>query len=207
VERGAVTAGRTDYHPVKFLDGLDGYSHMVLLYDRQEYADLVIARYFLNGLNKGGSCIYFTSDDQEPVEERLSAAGIDVERYVRAGQLRVYRPKPAPKGIKDPLSILRAIRREATKGMKPPFRFAGRTIMDTESKEGMLAGMAVEKTGQEHFAEFENSQLCFYDVRKIEPSRRVEWITGLLKNHHQVIYASRPDKAVAFETSLLESDE
>ena len=69
------------------------------------------------------------------------------------------------------------------------------------------AGMTVEKTGQEHFAEFENSQMCFYDVRKIETSRREEWITGLLKNHHQVIYASKPDKAVAFETSLLESEE
>jgi hypothetical protein len=202
-----MSAERTDYHPVKFLDGLEGYNHMVLLYDKQEYGDLVIARYFLNGLKKGESCIYFTSDDPEGVEKRLSAAGIDVERYKRAGSLRVYRPGEPAKGSKDPLSILKGIRKDATKGMKPPFRFAGRTIMDTESKEGMLAGMTVEKTGQEHFAEFENAQMCFYDVRKIEPSRRDEWITGLLKNHHQVIYASRPDKAVAFETSLLESEE
>jgi hypothetical protein len=201
-----MSAKRTNYHPVKFLDGLEGYNHTVLLYDKQEYGDLIIARYFLNGLKKGGSCIYFTSDDPRPVEKRLSAAGIDVERYKRAGQLRVYRPGPPPKGSNDPLSILRAIRRDATRGMKPPFRFAGRTIMDTESKEGMLAGMGVEKTGQEHFAEFENSQMCFYDLHKIEPSRRKEWIAGLLKNHDQVIYASRPDKAVAFETSLLESE-
>ncbi len=202
-----MNAARTGYHPVKFLDGLEGYNHTVLLYDKQEYGDLVIARYFLNGLKKGESCIFFTSDDPEGVEERLSAAGIDVERYKRAGQLRVYRTRPPAKGSKNPLTILRAIRKDATEGMKPPFRFAGRTIMDTESKEGMLAGMSVEKTGQEHFAEFENSQMCFYDVRKIEPSRRKEWITGLLKNHHQVIYASKPDKAVAFETSLLESEE
>jgi hypothetical protein len=38
----------------------------------------------------------------------------------------------------------------------------------------------------------------------MERSRRSEWVTGLLENHHQVIYAAAPNKAVAFETSLLE---
>jgi len=38
----------------------------------------------------------------------------------------------------------------------------------------------------------------------MEQSKRDTWIKGLLKNHHQIIYASRPDKAVAFETDLLE---
>jgi len=28
-----------------------------------------------------------------------------------------------------------------------------------------------------------------------------------LKNHHQVIYASEPEKAIAFDPSLLESEE
>jgi hypothetical protein len=35
---------------------------------------------------------------------------------------------------------------------------------------------------------------------------RQKWISGLLKNHHYVIYASKPDKAVAFETALLEDE-
>jgi uncharacterized protein YqgQ len=33
------------------------------------------------------------------------------------------------------------------------------------------------------------------------------WIKGLLKNHGHVIYASEPDKAVAFETDLLHEEE
>ena len=52
--------------------------------------------------------------------------------------------------------------------------------------------------GQDHFDEFGNSQLCFYDVRNLEPSRRSERVRGLLENHRQVIYASTPGKAVAF---------
>jgi hypothetical protein len=91
--------------------------------------------------------------------------------------------------------------------MKPPYRFVGRTITDTGSKEGMRLGMVVEKTGHEHFEEFDNSQLCYYDISGIEHSKRDEWIRGLLKTHHYIIYASEPDKAVAFETALLEPEE
>ena len=106
----------------------------------------------------------------------------------------------------DVLSTLKSIREEATKGMKPPYRFVGRTIMDTGTIEGMNLGMVVEKSGHEHFEEFDNSQMCYYDISGIEQSKRDEWIGELLKNHHQVIYASKPDKAVAFETMLLEPE-
>lgn len=88
--------------------------------------------------------------------------------------------------------------------MKPPFRFVGRTIRDIESKQGMRSRLALEKTSQEHFSEFENAQLCYYDIRKMEQSERDKWVMGLLKNRYQVIYASEPTKAVAFETDLLE---
>ena len=91
--------------------------------------------------------------------------------------------------------------------MKPPYRFVGRTIVDTGSKEGMKLGLVVEKTGHEHFEEFDNSQLCYYNISGIEQSKRNEWISELLKNHHHVIYASEPDRAVAFETMLLEDGE
>ncbi|MFZ0513467.1 MAG: hypothetical protein WAM14_17810 [Candidatus Nitrosopolaris sp.] len=59
----------------------------------------------------------------------------------------------------------------------------------------------------EHFDEFDNSQMCYYDLSRLEQSRKDEWITGLLKNHHHVIYASEPNKAMAFETILFESEE
>ena len=100
-----MSAERTDYHPVKFLDGLEGYNHTVLLYDKQEYGDLIIARYFLNGLKKGESCIFFTSDAAEGVERRLSAAGVDVEiianlSHQAAGQGK-QRPPRHPEGDQE----------------------------------------------------------------------------------------------------------
>jgi hypothetical protein len=49
--------------------------------------------------------------------------------------------------------------------------------------------------------------MCYYDISGIEQSMKDEWIKGLLKNHDHVIYASKPDRAVAFETDLLDEDE
>jgi hypothetical protein len=198
---------KASYRPIKFLDQMEGNNHIVLLYDNEKYADLVIARYFLNGLQKGESCIFFTADEPETIEKRLSAEGIDVDSYKRTNSLRIFRIERYGANKFDALGTLKSIREEATRGMKPPYRFVGRTIMDTGTIEGMNLGLVVEKSGHKHFEEFDNSQMCYYDISGIEQSKRDEWIRELLKNHHQVIYASEPDKAVAFETMLLESEE
>ncbi|MEP0825966.1 MAG: MEDS domain-containing protein [Nitrososphaera sp.] len=195
-----------EYRPVKFLDRLEGNNHIVLLYDDEKYADMIIARYFLNGLEKGESCIFFTADDPEAVEGRLAAQGIEVELYKKKNSLRIFCIERSDENKHDFLATLKRIRAEATKGMKPPYRFAGRTIIDTTTVEGMNLGMDLERVGHEHFSEFDNSQLCFYDISGIEPTQRDKWISQLLKNHHHVVYASSPDKAVAFETDLLVED-
>lgn len=196
------------YRPIKLLDKMEGKNHIVLLYyNEKKYADLVIARYLLNGLQKGESCIFFTSDKPETIEGRLFAKGIDVDSYRGTNSLRIFCIERAGANRLDVLDTLKSIQEEATRGMKPPYRFVGRTIRDTGTIEGMNLGLVVEKTGHEHFEEFDNSQLCYYDISEIEQSKRDEWIRGLLKTHHYVIYASEPDKAVAFETMLLEPEE
>lgn len=196
------------YRPIKVLDKMEGKNHIVLLYyNEKKYADLVIARYLLNGLQKGESCIFFTSDKPETIEGRLFARGIDVDSYKGTNSLRIFFIERSGANRLDVLDTLKSIREEATRGMKPPYRFVGRTIRDTGTIEGMNLGLVVEKTGHEHFEEFDNSQLCYYDISEIEQSKRNEWIRGLLKTHHYVIYASEPDKAVAFETMLLDHEE
>jgi hypothetical protein len=196
-----------EYRPIRFVDRMEENKHTVMLYDNQKYSDIVIARYFQNGFDKGESCIFFTPDDPERIEESLSAAGIDVDLYEKKNMLRIFRIERSDENKLDVLGTLRRIREEATKGMKPPYRFLGRTITDTGSIEGMSLGLVLERAGQEHFEEFDCAQMCYYDISGIEQSRRDEWISGLLESHHHVIYASGPDKAVAFETMLLEDEE
>ena len=193
-----------DYHPIKYIDHLDRHKHIVLLYDNEKYAYWIISRYILNGLNNNESCIFFTSDDPKTVEERLSLEGIDVNLFKQKNSLSIYNIEKSYNYKLDILSTLKHIRKEATFGMKSPYRFVGRTITDTETKDGMTLGIALEKIGHEHFDEFECSQMCYYDISKIEQSLRPQWIGNLLKNHHNVIYASEPDKAVAFDTKLLD---
>src|SRR6185503_4474777 len=197
---------KTDYRPIKFLDRMEVNKHTVLLYDNREYADMIIARYLLNGLAKGESCIFFTPDDSAEVEKRLAAHGIDVDSYKPKKSLRIFHSERSDSSKTDALETLKHIRDESTKGMEPPYRFVGRTITDTATVEGMNLGLVVERAGHENFEQFDCSQLCYYDISGIEQFRRGEWIKGLLKNHHHVIYASEPDKAVAFETTLLEEE-
>jgi hypothetical protein len=198
-----------EYRPIKFIDQLEGNKHIVLLYDNEDYADLIIARYFSKGLEKGESCVFFTDEDPKKIRRMLTSQGLDVERYEKANTLRIFQmPKPDSSNQQiDVLTILRGIRSASTTGMKRPFRFAGRTIPDIESRNGIMQGMVVERTGQEHFDEFDNAQMCFYDIRKIEPTKKDEWIKQLLENHHKVIFASDPDRAVAFDTSIAEGVE
>jgi hypothetical protein len=194
------------YHPLTFVDQLEKNKHIMLLYDNQKYAFWIIARFFLNGLNNGESCIFFTSDNPNVVENRLNREGIDVRYYKNNNLLRIYTIERSDDNKLDTLRVLKHIRKDATKGMKPPYRFAGRTITDTETKEGMKLGIVLEEVGHENFDSFNNSQMCFYDISKIEKSMRPKWIQDLLKVHHCVIYASEPNKAVAFETNLLEDE-
>jgi hypothetical protein len=202
-----MSAIASSYHPVKFLDRLEGNKHIVMLYDDEKYADLIITRYFLNGLDKGQSCIFFTDEDAKMIESRLSAQGLDVGKYKESNSLRIFHINTSDSGKIDVMQTLKTLRAESTKGMNGPFRFVGRTIVDVESKNGMTQGLNLEKIGHEHFAEFDNSQLCYYDVRKMEQTMKDEWVMGLLRNHHQVIYASKPGKAVGFETEFLMEEE
>lgn len=196
-----------NYHPMKFVDQVERNKHILLLYDSQKYAYWIIGRYLHNGFAKGESCILYTSDRPEIIEKQLSAGGIDVNLFKQKNLLRIYEIERSEDNKHDVPHTIDQIREESKKSMKPPYRFVGGTITDIETKDGIKFSILLEKTGHQHFDEFNYSQICYYDISKIEPTRKHEWISSLLRNHHYVIYASKPNKAVAFETALLERDD
>jgi hypothetical protein len=202
--------GLKNYRPMKFVDQMERNKHILLLYDDQKYAYWIIGRYLHNGLAKGESCIFKTADIPEIIEKQLSADGIDVHSFKKKNLLRIYEVERSDDNKHD---ILHAFKQrvheieESTKGMKPPYRFVGKTVSDIETKDGMKFGILLEKAGHQRFDELNCSLLCYYDISKMESTRRHEWISSLLRNHHYVIYAAEPNKAVAFETSLLEQED
>jgi hypothetical protein len=196
-----------NYRPMKFVDQVERNKHILLLYDSQKYAYWIISRYFHNGFAKGESCILYTSDRPEIIEKKLSAGRIDVKLFKQKNLLRIYEIERSEDNRHIIPHTIDQIRDESVKTMKPPYRFAGGTFTDTKTKDGMKFCILLEKTGHQHFDEFIHSQICYYDISKIEPTKKHEWISSLLRNHHYVIYASKPNKAVAFETALLARDD
>lgn len=199
-----------NYRPMKFVDQMERNKHILLLYDNQKYAYWIISRYLHNGFEKGESCVFYTSDRPEIIEKQLSAEGIDVSSFKQKNLLRIYEVERSDDNKHNiPHAFEQRIYeiKESTKGMKLPYRFVGETITDVGTTDGMKFGILLEKSGHQHFDELNCSLLCYYDISKIEPTRKHEWISSLLRNHHYVIYASEPNKAVAFETVLLEQDD
>jgi hypothetical protein len=60
-----MNAQKTRFHPVRVLDRLEGNKHLVMLYDNEKYADLIIARYCLNNLERG-AVLAFSSPKTTP---------------------------------------------------------------------------------------------------------------------------------------------
>jgi len=195
-----------DYRPMKFIDHMEKNKHILLLYNNQKYAYWVIGRYIHNGFAKGESCIFYTSDRPKIVEKQLSVEGIDVSLYKQKNMLRIHEVERSDDGRQNLPNVLNRIREEYPKDMKLHYRRVGGNITDLQTIDGMKFSISLEESGHQHFDELNYSQICYYDISKIENTRKPEWISSLLRNHHYVIYASEPNKAVAFETALLEQD-
>src|SRR5215510_8286234 len=103
-----MSAEKTDYRPLKFLDQMEGNNHIVLLYQSEKHAFLIITRYLLNGLKKGDSCIFFAPDSPETIEQRLEEEGIDVDFYKDKDSLRIH---PIEKSDINKIDALGTIKR------------------------------------------------------------------------------------------------
>jgi predicted transcriptional regulator len=197
----------SDYGPIKFLDNLPPKSHSVLLYDDKKYAELVTSYYIAKGLERGESCVYLTFEDPRKIERRLSRRGINAESFKQRNLLRVHTIKHSDVSEGNPYDNLKKVIRESTIGLKPPYRFYRNFVPIEKSVKGMKLELLYEQLLHENFKTLDLSLMCRHDLSEIEKSARTDFVETLLKNHHQVIYASEPEKAIAFDPTLLESEE
>ena len=198
---------REDYGPIRFLDNLPPKSHSVLLCDDKKYAELVTSYFILKGLERGETCVYLTLERPEKVEGILSKSGINVESFKQRNLLRVHTIKHSDVNEGNPYDNLRKVILESTIGLRPPFRFYRNFVPIEKSVKGMKLELLYEQLLHDNFKSLDLSLMCRHDLSEIEKSERTDFVETLLKNHHQVIYASEPEKAIAFDPSLLESEE
>lgn len=158
-----------NYRPMKFVDQMEKNKHILLLYDDQKYAYWIIGRYFQNGFAREESCIFYTTDRTEIVEKQLSAEGIDVSLFKQKNLLRIYEIDISDENKHDMLHTLDQIREESKNSMKPPYRFVGGgAIADVDTIDGMKFSISLERTGHQHFDESNRTQICYYDITKID---------------------------------------
>jgi hypothetical protein len=189
-------------HPLKFLDGIDEYKHIVLFYEEPESGRLIQFRFMKNGLLKGQHCVYTTHEDMDIplIENEMTNSGIDVEGYKKTNLLHICQiPDPGnfrEGSVKGYDSIVNAILAD----LKNPsiFRMVSRAIPEVKREDQIADELDVERSYHSTFASFGGSLLCSYLVDEIEPIKRGKWIEELLQNHHAAIFLRKSGDGIAF---------
>ncbi len=195
-----------NYPPLKDVDNLKERNHSMVLYDNEDYGKSVKYRYIENGLKKGEHSIILTHDDVNSIENEVASCGIDVDNFKRKKLLHIHQIENIMERQDGIMQGFKDIVRQVTADLKPPYRFIGRMIPDVSTREGIEAELKIEHKFHSDFDNYDCSFLCTYNVKDIESARRPIWLQELLANHHNFIYATNPEDAVAFDPQLLTRD-
>src|SRR3989442_13856054 len=89
-------------NPLKFLDSLDDYKHMVLFYEKPESGRMIQFRFIKNGLLKGQHAIYITHEGTNItlIENEMTKSGIDVDHFKKK-KLLYIRQIPDPRNYRE----------------------------------------------------------------------------------------------------------
>ena len=191
------------YPVLDFVDDLDGNNHTILLYDKEIFRKLVQYQFLLNGLKKGENCVFVTHDDVKIIEDEMVESGIDVEYYQQKGLLHIHQIENIldyEGGIRN--GFERVIKR-VTSSLEPPIRLTGRVVPEISTRKGIVAELLTEEIVHNNPDIYKGYILCVYKIDDIEESERKVWLNQLLRTHANVIYATVPEKAVAFKTELV----
>jgi len=189
-------------NPLKFLDNIDDFKHIVLFYEEPESGRMIKFHFIKNGLLKGQHCIYTTHKDADIplIENEMTNSGIDVEGYKKTNLLHFYQlpdPESFQEGsVKGYHEFVKGILAD----LKHPssFRMVSRALPEVKKEDQIADVLDAERTYCSTFGSFGGSLLCSYLVEEIEPRKRGKWIAELLQNHHIAIFIPKSGDGIAF---------
>lgn len=190
-----------NYSPLEFVDSVEDKKHIMLLYDNNDYKVAVQNRFIINGLKKGEHCVCFTAGDPKQFEDELSTSGVSLEPFIQQGLVHIHKINDV--SDKDLATSLQDTLKQITADVTPYFRCVGRFVGNISNENGIRAQIEIEKTIQSLFESLQCGYVSTYDISEIEPQKRSQWIKELTSHTHYLIYATDPEKAVAFDTELL----
>jgi predicted transcriptional regulator len=194
------------YGPAEYVASLPPRQHSVLIYDDQDYADIVSARFLSEGLARDESCIYLTHEDPAIVQKKLQHLGLDISRGTSENRLRILPPSVIPKRPPESFEEVKRGVRDLTREMKPPFRIFGNFVRVTNPRE-LQAHLRIDELIHDRFDELGISLLAWYDLNTIPRSSQRKFVERIVERHSHVIYASDPSKAFGFDSSLLKLED
>ncbi|MDQ6863138.1 MAG: MEDS domain-containing protein [Thermoproteota archaeon] len=164
-----------NHNPLKFLDTMDDYKHIVLFYEEPESGSMIQFRFIKNGLLKGQHCIYNThEEDISLIENEMTKSGIDVEGYTKKNLLHI-RKIPDPRNYQEGSVIgYDNIVKGILADLKQPssFRMVSRAIPEVKNEEQISAELDVERSYHSTFGSFGGSLLCAIQVKKLNQGNR-----------------------------------
>jgi hypothetical protein len=176
--------------PFRYIDTIEKKQHIALLYDDPEYARLIEFRFIKNGLAIGEQCVYATEEDSGSIVLKFLNYGIPLQYFITR-KLRVIQIQETC-GDRD--EILKKSKKDLENilyGLIPPFRIVSRIVPNVGTLDGISVEIELEKSTHSHFDDFCGSLICPYDISKIEPTKRRQWLEELRVSHHVTIYAPK----------------
>jgi hypothetical protein len=179
-----------DPAPFRYIDSIRESQHIALFYEDPEYARLIEFRFIRNGLALDEQCLYATDEDSGSVIIRMLTYGIPL-KYFQMGKLKVHQIHRIEGNAKEIMDDCKRNIGILLSSLNMPFRIVSRIVADVSTRTGMSVEMELEQITHKAFEDFGGSLICPYDLSRIEPTRKKEWIEKLHENHHAVIYATR----------------
>lgn len=176
--------------PVRYIDSIKNKQHILLFFEDFEDARMLSFRFIKNGLAQGEQCVYATDEDSGSIVIQMLEYGIPL-RYLQIGKLRVHQIQCVCSGQQEIMDNCKRDVAMLLSNLRSPFRIVSRIVKNVSTMNGMSVEIELEQLTHSHFEDFGGSLICPYDVSKIEPSRRTEWMEKLRENHHTVIYAPK----------------
>lgn len=184
-----------------FVKSLRRGEHVVLFEGDSDYARKIEFQFLQDGLKKGERCFYESIfDEQEDIERKMAAFGIDVKQYKGMNLLHVrkLRASPASEDVATLKKVEEFNSSVMTTNASVPFRFIGRRYSPRlMSRREFENNLRIENSPQEEFPRKDGITICSYPTNDIKPEIDSDWFVSLLRSHDAAVFAPSPGNGVA----------
>ena len=187
--------------PTRFIDSVQNNRHIVFCFENPIFGKKIQFRFIRNGLIKGESCIYTTTDENiEQIKFEMTNYSIDVDYYLKRKMLKIFKIPNMTKYPKDIIKYAEDIMLKMFSGMNHPFRVVSKMIDKLYTNDYLRDSILLEKYYHSNFDKFNGILMCPYNIKFNPINNNNKWIETILENHHSAIFVTdKIEEGIAFD--------